>query len=145
MFVCRPVVFTYTLTYHIRTHAPHTHLRLFLSSNHHLLLDLDYLSLSQSHNSSSFSCCLILIKIPSRLLVLLLDLPVSFHDGGNTKPQIKVILAVCKPTGKEGGTTSKFVCSVCLGETRIYNRGFADCDGTTMDLLLLDLLSNQGK
>ena len=76
---CRPVAFTYMLTYHIRTHPPHTRLRLFLSLNHHLLLDLDYLSLSQSHNSSSFSCCLILIKIPSQSLVLLPDLTVSFH------------------------------------------------------------------
>ena len=81
--LCRPVAFTYMLTYHIRTHVPHMHLRLFLSLNHHLLLDLDYLSLSlslsQSHNSSSFSCCLILIKIPSQSLVLLPDLTMSFQ------------------------------------------------------------------
>ena len=62
---------TYMLTYHIWTPTPQTHLRSLLPSNYHLPLDLVFLSLYQSHNSSSFIPCLILIKILPQSLVLL--------------------------------------------------------------------------
>ena len=55
----------------------HTHFLTFkLSLSHRSIISL---YLSQSHNSSSFFHCLILIKILPRSLVLLTDLPVSSH------------------------------------------------------------------
>ena len=59
------------------------------------------LSLSQSHNSFSFFPCLILVKILSRSLVFLTDLPVSSHVRG-----IRIITA----TLRHGSFSSSRIC-----------------------------------
>ena len=75
------------LTHCIRTSMPYPHLRPWLTFVLPPPLDLVSLYLTlfpfQSHNSSSFLPCLILIKILSWSLVLLTDTTMSSHFFGN--------------------------------------------------------------